>query len=59
MRQSNRVSGLGYLSIMLAMLGMIVSVSQTDGWKLRTTGAFAASSTVGSATKGDTLQPSS
>ncbi len=59
MRQSNRVSGLGYLSIMLAMLGMIVSVSQTDGWKLRTTGAFGARSTVGSATNGDTLQPSS
>ena len=36
MRQSSQLSGIGYLSIMLTMLGVIIGVSQTGGWSMRT-----------------------
>lgn len=36
MNRSNKVSGLGMLSIMLALAGMLIGVSQTDGWMMRT-----------------------
>lgn len=45
MDRSKQVSGVGMLSIGLALAGMLVAVSQTDGWKLRTS-ADAAKSTL-------------
>ncbi len=36
MNRSNQVSGLGMLSIMLALAGMLIGVSQTEGWMMRT-----------------------
>lgn len=37
MNRSNKVSGLGMLSIALALAAMLIGVSQTDGWMMRTT----------------------
>ncbi len=36
MDQPRQVSGVGMLSIGVALAAMLVAVSQTDGWRLRT-----------------------
>ena len=45
MDRPNQVSGLGMLSMMLALAGMLFGVSQTEGWTLRTSANMAKSST--------------
>lgn len=53
MNRSNQVSGLGLLSIMLAAAGMLIGISQTEGWTMRTAASVGQSTlTFGKATVG-------